>query len=69
MAATALTQGDVDKLEKAIARGVKTVQYANQSVTYHSMAEMFEALNYAKNALASSTNKATGSTLAVFDRS
>lgn len=63
----ALTQTDIDKLEKAIARGVRTVQYASGSVTYQSVDEMLKALAYAKNAVG--INKQTPSTLAVFDRS
>lgn len=67
--ATSLTQADVAALEKAIARGVKTVQYANQSVTYQSMDEMMRALDYAKNAIAPASAKQSPSTLAVFSRS
>lgn len=66
--ATALTQDDVDKLEKAIARGVRTVQYATHSVTYQSTSDMLKALDYAKQQLASASDKRPPSTLASFDR-
>lgn len=66
--ATALTQVDVDKLEQAIARGVKSVQYASGSVTYQSTAEMLEALRYAKQAIAADSAKRAPSSLAQFDR-
>lgn len=65
---TALTAADVAALEKAIARGVKTVQYANQTVTYQSTADMLRALDYARSATAPASQKPTNSTLAVFAR-
>lgn len=66
--ATALTQTDIDKLEKAIARGVMRVEYSNGSVTYQSTSDMLKALAYAQNAIASAANKQVPSTLAVFCR-
>jgi hypothetical protein len=66
---TALTQTDIDKLEKAIARGVTRVEYSNGSVTYQSVSDMLKALAYAQNAIATASNKQVPSTLAVFDRS
>lgn len=66
--ATALTQTDIDKLERAIARGVTRVDYANGSVTYASIDDMLKALAYMKNAVANASDKAVASTLAVFDR-
>ncbi|HEY4775893.1 MAG TPA: hypothetical protein VIH40_13865 [Xanthobacteraceae bacterium] len=66
--ATTLTQSDIDKLEKAIARGVLRVEYAQGSVTYQSIDDMLKALAYAKNAIAAASDKQTPSTLAVFDR-
>jgi len=66
--ATALTQADVDKLERAIALGVRTVQYANGQVTYQDTASMLRALAYAKNQLLSAAQQQTPSTYAVFNR-
>lgn len=66
--ATALTQSDVDKLERAIALGVRTVQYANGSVTYQDTSSMLRALTYAKNQIAAASQQMTPSTLAVFAR-
>lgn len=66
--ATALTQSDVDKLERAIALGVRTVQYANGSVSYQDTASMLRALAYAKNQLLAAAQQMTPSTLAVFGR-
>lgn len=64
----ALTQADVDKLKRAIASGVKTVQYQSGSVTYQSTEEMLRALSFAENELRSSDDQRTASTLAVFGR-
>lgn len=36
----AWTQTDLDKLEAAIGRGVKTVSYQGETVTYNSLADM-----------------------------
>ena len=36
----AWTQTDLDKLDSAIAKGVRSVQYTSGTVTYHSLAEM-----------------------------
>ena len=66
--ATSLTQSDIDKLEKAIARGVTRVEYSNGAVSYQSTSDMLKALAYAKNAIATAANKRVPSTLAVFDR-
>ena len=66
---TALMQTDIDRLEKAIARGVKTVQYTDHSVTYQSIDDMLKALQYAKQQLAAAGSKQPPSTLAIFDRS
>ncbi len=65
---TALTQTDIDKLEKAIARGIRRVQYTSGTVEYQSTADMLKALAYAKDAIATASAKQTTSTLAVFDR-
>lgn len=64
----ALTQADVDKLKRAIASGVRTVQYSAGSVTYQSTAEMLRALDFAVNDLLASADQKTPSTLAVFGR-
>ena len=64
----ALTQTDIEKLEKAIVRGVLRVEYQNESVTYQSTEQMLKALAYAKNELAGTSQKAPPSTLAVFGR-
>lgn len=65
---TTLTQADVDRLEKAIARGVLKVEYVSGSVTYQSVDAMLKALAYAKNAIAEGSARQTPSTLAVFAR-
>lgn len=64
----ALTQTDIDKLKKAIARGVLRVEYANESVTYQSIDQMLKALAFAENDVASASQKNTSSTLAVYGR-
>lgn len=64
----ALTQSDVDKLKRAIASGVRTVQYAAGSVSYQTTEEMLRALTFAENDLRASSDQATPSALAVFGR-
>lgn len=65
----ALTQTDIDKLKKAIARGVLRVEYANESVTYQSIDQMLKALAFAQAEVdGSSSERYTPSTLAVFGR-
>lgn len=64
----ALTQSDVDKLKRAIASGVKRVQYSSGMVEYNSVDDMLKALSFAENDLRSSDSKTPPSTLAVFGR-
>ncbi|MDQ2084709.1 hypothetical protein RA307_31395 [Xanthobacteraceae bacterium Astr-EGSB] len=66
--ATSLTQTDVDRLEKAITRGVLRVEYADHSVTYQSIDKMMKALAYARQQLAGPADRRPPSTYAVFDR-
>lgn len=67
--ATSLTQADLDALEKAYARGVLTVSYANgNSVTFPNSTDMLRRIQYVKNQLLSAAQQATPSTLAVFGR-
>lgn len=39
----AFSQTDLDAIRAAIAKGEKTVQFADRSVTYRSMDELFQA--------------------------
>lgn len=65
----AITQTDIDKLKKAIGRGVLKVEYANEAVTYQSVDQMLKALTFMENELAgTSALRNTPSTLAVFGR-
>jgi hypothetical protein len=65
----ALTQTDIDKLKKAITRGVLKVEYANEAVTYQSVDQMLKALAFAEAEVAgASSSRNTPSTLAVFSR-
>ncbi len=66
---SALEQTDINKLKKAIARGVLRVEYANESVTYQSVDQMLKALAFAEAEFAgSSAVSRVPSTLAVFGR-
>ena len=40
---TSFTQADLDAVRRAIAKGEKSVQYADRSVTYRSMDELLQA--------------------------
>ncbi|MDI4231437.1 hypothetical protein OZ411_01240 [Bradyrhizobium sp. Arg237L] len=65
----ALTQADVDRLKKAIAKGVQRVEYDSGAVTYQSIDQMLKALAFAEADLAgTSSTRNTPSTLAVFGR-
>lgn len=66
----AWTQSDVDVLKAAIKNGVKSVGYADRSVTYHSLAEMLQVLAAmeAEVASAGSTTSEGRSTLVSFSR-
>ena len=44
----AWTQTDITKLERAMAGGIKRVQYTSGSVEYHSVAEMEKVLKRMK---------------------
>lgn len=50
--ATALTQTDLDRLEAALAKGVRTVSYGGNTVTFGSSAELLSAIAYVKAQLA-----------------
>lgn len=39
----AYSQTDLDAIQRAIAKGERTVQFADRSVTYRSMDELFQA--------------------------
>ena len=62
---SALTQTDIDKLEKAIASGALVVRFKDHSVTYKSQTEMERALKMAKRSLAGG-NRVTR-TVATYD--
>lgn len=47
----AFSQSDLDKLEAAIARGVRSVTYQSGSVTYASTDEMFRIRDMMRNEL------------------
>lgn len=66
--ATALTQADLDRLEKAFARGALTVSYAGQSVTFANSADLLKRIQYVKDALAGATDRRSPSTYASFER-
>jgi hypothetical protein len=46
----AITQTQIDALEKAIVSGHLTVEYEDRRVTYRSMAELKEAYDFARQA-------------------
>lgn len=65
----ALTQTDIDKLKRAIAKGVRKVEYPSGAVEYQSIDDMLKALAFAEADVAgTSSSRNTPSTLAVFGR-
>lgn len=55
----AFTQDDLAAVQAAIARGERSVQYADRVVTYRSIAELEEAARLIQKALASPRRKGT----------
>lgn len=53
----AYTSTDLDAIRAAIASGERTVQFADRSVTYRSMAELFQAEARIAAALAATRDK------------
>ena len=49
----AFTQQDLDKVEKAIARGEKIVRYADRNVEYRDIDELLRARDEIRNSLVS----------------
>lgn len=66
--ATTLTQADLDRLEKAYARGVLTVSYGGETVTFANAADMLKRIQYVKNAIAPAVDQSANSTYASFER-
>lgn len=65
----AITQADVDALERAVVNATLTVEYDGRRVTYRSMAELLSALNYAKSQLLSQAAvTAASQSLVIFER-
>jgi hypothetical protein len=65
----AITQTDVDNLERALASGELSVVYEGRSVTYRSIDQIKAALDYARGQLAASTpGGAVTQSFAAFDR-
>jgi hypothetical protein len=48
----AITQADLDNLEKALASGVLSVRQGDRMVTYDSVAALIQRIEYVKSALA-----------------
>lgn len=53
----AYTQSDLDAVRAAIARGERSVQYSDRSVTYRSMDELLRAEERIANALAEAASE------------
>lgn len=65
----AWTSTDLTALETAIKSGVRHVQYADRSVTYHSLDEMLRLLAAMKNDVAATAGTPrTSCTLATFSK-
>ena len=66
----AITQADIDALDRAIASGVLTVRHGDSLVTYQSAAEMWKTRDRLKTELvpASAATARPSTTLTVFRR-
>lgn len=54
----AFTQSDLDAIQAAIAKGERVVQFADRSVTYRDMRELFDAEARIRQALNAGTARA-----------
>jgi hypothetical protein len=62
-------QTDIDALETAIKQGVRTVSYADRTVTYHSLDEMLRLRSVMQNAVdAASGSAGVSCTFAKFEK-
>jgi hypothetical protein len=61
----AITQEDIDRLERAVLLGELTVEYGDKRVTYRSIKELKEALAYARERIANSQGSAAATTQSV----
>lgn len=59
-------QSDIDKLKASIASGIRTVAYADRTVTYQSVAEMLQVLAAMEGEVSQSASGR--STFASFER-
>lgn len=66
--ATALTQADLDKLDRAIASGVRRVTYSTGTVEYQSIDDMMKARAFISGELSAGSAKTGMSSLAIYDR-
>lgn len=65
----AVTQADLDRLEKALARGTLTVEVEGKRVTYRSVSELKDAIDYVQGKLeVSAAGSPPATTYASFSR-
>lgn len=56
----AFSQTDLERIERAIARGTLTVRYADRTVTYQSMTDLIRARDLMRSELAESAGGTKG---------
>ena len=64
----AWTQTDLDALETAIKAGVRTVQYGDRSISYHSLEEMLKLRDVMKQAVNTAAGTTTRCTYAMYQK-
>lgn len=64
----ALSQADVDALEKALASGELTVEYDGRRTTFRSVEELRRAIAYVKDAVAAQSAAPVTVSVAAFTR-
>jgi len=64
----AITQADIDRLEKALTTGTLSVEIEGQRITYRSIADLKLALDYARAALPAAANERPTTVYARFQR-
>lgn len=64
----AYSQADLDKLKRALASGVQTVEYNGRRTTFRSQAELMQAIATVEAEVGGASSSQIRSSLAEFDR-
>jgi hypothetical protein len=57
MSSSVWTQADLDALDQAIAKGVKSVKYTDKEIVYRTLSEMLQLRDFIKNCLTNTSRQ------------